>query len=116
LNPQGRVVTVKTRASAKKFPGGGGGATEKTKPKNRTIKLPSTLSISCMKIQGRRPWLILPNGSVYKHNEGNRFYADENGSKLQGNFLRDSKGAAPGERMGVFVRTSLIDGPLLHIS
>jgi len=38
------------RASAEYFPGGG--ATVKTRPKNRTIKPPSTLSVSCMKIQG----------------------------------------------------------------
>jgi len=42
---------LKSRASAEKFPEGGG-ATEKTRPKNSTIKLFSTLSVPCnMKIQ-----------------------------------------------------------------
>jgi len=36
-----------TRASAEKFQGGE--PTEKTRPKNRTIKPPSTLFVSCMK-------------------------------------------------------------------
>jgi len=41
----------------------GEGAMEKTRPKNSTIKPPSTLSVSCMKIQGgygppcRTPWV-----------------------------------------------------------
>jgi len=38
-----------SRASAKKFPGGG---TEKIRPKNSTIKPLSTLSVPSMKIQG----------------------------------------------------------------
>jgi len=37
------------RPSAKKFLGR---TTEKTRPKNNTIKPPSTLLVSCMKIQG----------------------------------------------------------------
>jgi len=45
-------------ASAEKFPERGV-ATEKTKPKNNTTKLLSTLSVSCMKIQ-RRPRPPLP--------------------------------------------------------
>jgi len=65
-----------SRASAEKFPRGGGdmgnekkhyyapsrGPTEK-RPKNSTIKPLSTISVPCMKIQGRprppyrRPWL-----------------------------------------------------------
>jgi len=55
-----------SRASAEKFLGRGR-ETEKTRPKNSTIKPRSALSVSCMKIQGgrslpcplyRRPWIM----------------------------------------------------------
>jgi len=48
------VITTKEKLNGGRaplfivFPGGG--ATEKTRPKNNTIKPPSTLSVSCMKI------------------------------------------------------------------
>jgi len=41
---------AQARASAEKFPRGMW-ATEKTRPENSIIKPPSTLSVSCMKIQ-----------------------------------------------------------------
>jgi len=37
-----------------------GGQRKKTRPKNSTIKSPSALSVSCMKIQGRGHGPILP--------------------------------------------------------
>jgi len=40
---------LKPRASAEKFPGEG---QRKKRPKNSTIKLLSTISVACMKIQG----------------------------------------------------------------
>jgi len=46
-----KFLIALTRASAEKFPGGRG-VNEKTRPKNSTIKPPSTLSVSSMKIQG----------------------------------------------------------------
>jgi len=45
------MANIWARASAEKFPEGGGHR-NKTRPKNSTIKPSSTLSVSCMKIQG----------------------------------------------------------------
>jgi len=54
----GNYFTLKTFSFCLAFKGvgrkisRGEGKTEKTSPKNSTIKPPSTLSVSCMKIQG----------------------------------------------------------------
>jgi len=61
------VVAPKSRGR-KNFPGGGGNG-KKTRPKNSTIKPPSTLSVPCIKIQGGGPWPpLLPAADAHEPN------------------------------------------------
>jgi len=63
-----QVLQLRRGLSAENFPGGS--QQKKTRPKNSTIKPPSTLSVSCMNIQGSHapscPPLPTPVVTMYK--------------------------------------------------
>jgi len=60
--------SCESRALAEKFTRGGGGGEEgngKTRSKNSTIKPPSTLSVTPMKIQGSHGPFLPPTADAY---------------------------------------------------